>query len=130
MYTCTSYIPSTGSRLRNDGPKVHSTEDVCSTDEDLNILPQAQSTSTHERFTVDLNHHFEDSRKSAPPASSQSQTYRAIYDYEAREDDEVTFIEGDIILNGDPITEGWMFGTVQRTGQFGMLPSNYVELLK
>ncbi|KAA0194353.1 LIM and SH3 domain protein F42H10.3, partial [Fasciolopsis buskii] len=59
-----------------------------------------------------------------------SQTYRAIFDYEAREDDEVTFIEGDIILNGDPITEGWMFGTVQRTGQFGMLPSNYVEPMK
>lgn len=53
--------------------------------------------------------------------------YRAMYDYEAIEDDEVTFIEGDIILDGDPITTGWMYGTVQRTGQFGMLPSNYVE---
>ncbi|KAA3675239.1 uncharacterized protein DEA37_0005523 [Paragonimus westermani] len=53
--------------------------------------------------------------------------FRAVYDYEAKEEDEVSFIEGDVILNGDPITDGWMYGTVQRTGQFGMLPSNYVE---
>ncbi|KAF7256810.1 hypothetical protein EG68_05696 [Paragonimus skrjabini miyazakii] len=53
--------------------------------------------------------------------------FRAMYDYEAKEEDEVSFIEGDVILNGDPITDGWMYGTVQRTGQFGMLPSNYVE---
>ncbi|VDO60682.1 unnamed protein product [Schistosoma margrebowiei] len=54
-------------------------------------------------------------------------TFVAQYGYEAREDDEVTFKSGDIIVNGAPITEGWMYGTVQRTGKFGMLPSNYVK---
>lgn len=39
----------------------------------------------------------------------------------------MTFKSGDIIVNGAPITEGWMYGTVQRTGKFGMLPSNYVK---
>ncbi|VDK37338.1 unnamed protein product [Taenia asiatica] len=52
--------------------------------------------------------------------------FRAVYSYEAAEDDEVSFVEGDDILHGEPIDEGWMFGTVRRTGQFGMLPSNYV----
>lgn len=52
--------------------------------------------------------------------------FQAVYNYEAAEDDEVSFIEGDEILHGEPIDEGWMFGTVRRTGQFGMLPSNYV----
>ncbi|CDS39958.1 LIM and SH3 domain protein 1 [Echinococcus multilocularis] len=52
--------------------------------------------------------------------------FQAVYSYEAAEDDEVSFVEGDEILHGEPIDEGWMFGTVRRTGQFGMLPSNYV----
>ncbi|VDD81582.1 unnamed protein product [Mesocestoides corti] len=54
------------------------------------------------------------------------QHFRAAYDYDAADYDEVSFIEGDEILHGEPIDEGWMFGTVKRTGKFGMLPSNYV----
>ena len=40
---------------------------------------------------------------------------------------QVSFQEGDIIINGEIIDDGWMSGTVKRTGQTGMLPSNYVE---
>ncbi len=54
------------------------------------------------------------------------QHFQAVYNYDAAEDDEVSFREGDEILHGEPIDEGWMFGTVRRTGKFGMLPSNYV----
>ena len=53
--------------------------------------------------------------------------YQAIYDYEAQDNDEVSFKDGDIIINAVPIDEGWMTGTVHRTGQSGMLPANYVE---
>ncbi|KAI1289741.1 LIM and SH3 domain protein Lasp [Halotydeus destructor] len=52
---------------------------------------------------------------------------RAIYDYSAQDVDEVSFVDGDMIVNCLPIDEGWMTGTVQRTGQRGMLPANYVE---
>ncbi|VDK69858.1 unnamed protein product [Dibothriocephalus latus] len=52
--------------------------------------------------------------------------FQAVYDYEANEEDEVSFKEGDEILHGEPIDDGWMYGTVKRTGKFGMLPSNYV----
>ena len=55
------------------------------------------------------------------------QRYIAIYDYTAADDDEVTFSEGDVIVDATVIDEGWMEGRVQRTGQYGMLPSNYVE---
>nr|CAH8856047.1 unnamed protein product [Trichobilharzia regenti] len=55
-------------------------------------------------------------------------TFIAQYSYEAKDDDEVSFKPGDVIVNGEPISEGWMYGTVQRTGKFGMLPSNYVKL--
>ena len=35
--------------------------------------------------------------------------------------------EGDQIIFCQPIDAGWMEGTVEKTGQRGMLPSNYVE---
>ncbi|KAK3730549.1 hypothetical protein RRG08_006399 [Elysia crispata] len=53
--------------------------------------------------------------------------YRAMYDYTAADDDEVSFMDGDHICNVEIVDAGWMLGTVQRTGQHGMLPSNYVE---
>jgi len=53
--------------------------------------------------------------------------YQAMYDYDAQDNDEVSFREGDMVINCQPIDEGWMFGTIQRTNKRGMLPANYVE---
>lgn len=64
--------------------------------------------------------------QSSPP-STTTRMYRALYDYAAQDHDEVSFRDGDIIVNGQAIDEGWMYGTVQRTGRSGMLPANYVE---
>lgn len=55
--------------------------------------------------------------------------YKAIYDYAAADEDEVSFADGDVILDVQQIDEGWMFGRVERTGKQGMLPSNYVEAI-
>ncbi|VDL79230.1 unnamed protein product [Nippostrongylus brasiliensis] len=52
---------------------------------------------------------------------------KAIYDYTAADKDEVSFLEGDIIVNCEKVDDGWMTGTVQRTLQWGMLPANYVQ---
>uniref|UniRef100_A0A8V0Y4B1 Nebulin n=1 Tax=Gallus gallus TaxID=9031 RepID=A0A8V0Y4B1_CHICK len=59
--------------------------------------------------------------------STAGKTYRAMYDYTAADADEVSFKDGDTIVNVQAIDEGWMYGTVQRTGKTGMLPANYVE---
>uniref|UniRef100_A0A8C3GLA8 SH3 domain-containing protein n=1 Tax=Cairina moschata TaxID=8855 RepID=A0A8C3GLA8_CAIMO len=61
------------------------------------------------------------------PFSTLQKTYRAMYDYMAADADEVSFKDGDTIVNVQAIDEGWMYGTVQRTGKTGMLPANYVE---
>uniref|UniRef100_A0A3Q0TBL1 LIM and SH3 domain protein 1 n=1 Tax=Amphilophus citrinellus TaxID=61819 RepID=A0A3Q0TBL1_AMPCI len=53
--------------------------------------------------------------------------YQAMYSYVSAEADEVSLQEGDLILDVEPIDEGWMFGLNQRTGQRGMLPANYVR---
>ncbi|XP_011680430.2 LIM and SH3 domain protein Lasp isoform X5 [Strongylocentrotus purpuratus] len=62
-----------------------------------------------------------------PPSAGQPNKYRAIYDYLAADQDEVSFKEGDLVVNWQHIDEGWMTGTIERTGQKGMLPSNYVQ---
>uniref|UniRef100_A0A8C0N752 SH3 domain-containing protein n=1 Tax=Canis lupus familiaris TaxID=9615 RepID=A0A8C0N752_CANLF len=58
-----------------------------------------------------------------------SKIFRAMYDYMAADADEVSFRDGDAIVNVQAIDEGWMYGTVQRTGRTGMLPANYVEAI-
>ncbi|XP_077592354.1 LIM and SH3 domain protein 1-like isoform X7 [Stigmatopora nigra] len=63
----------------------------------------------------------------SPPQPSAVRVYRALYDYAAQDHDEVSFRDGDVIVNAQPIDEGWMYGTVRRTGKSGMLPANYVE---
>ncbi|XP_024142242.1 nebulin isoform X12 [Oryzias melastigma] len=61
--------------------------------------------------------------------STTGKTVRAMYDYTAADSDEVSFKDGDVIVNVQSIDEGWMYGTVQRTGKTGMLPANYVEAI-
>lgn len=51
----------------------------------------------------------------------------ALYDYEAQDEDEVGFNEGDQIVDCESVDEGWMIATVVRTNERGMLPSNYVQ---
>ncbi|XP_037880648.1 LIM and SH3 domain protein Lasp isoform X7 [Glossina fuscipes] len=60
-------------------------------------------------------------------SKSSVRVYRALYDYEAQDIDEVSFREGDIIFEVEAIDSGWMTGRVERTGKTGMLPANYVE---
>lgn len=51
---------------------------------------------------------------------------RALYDYQADEDNEISFDPDDIIIDIDKIDEGWWIGTAP-DGNRGMFPANYVE---
>lgn len=64
----------------------------------------------------------------AKSTTTKVRVYRALYDYEAQDTDEVGFMEGDLIFEVNSIDAGWMTGRVERTGKTGMLPANYVEL--
>lgn len=63
----------------------------------------------------------------AAPQKSKGMVCKAMYDYQAADSDEVSFMDGDIIIECQSVDPGWMTGRVERTGQYGMLPSNYVE---
>ena len=53
---------------------------------------------------------------------------RALYDYDADDDTEISFLPGDIITEIDMFDEGWWTGTGP-DGKVGMFPANYVQLL-
>ncbi|KAJ6644491.1 LIM and SH3 domain protein Lasp, partial [Pseudolycoriella hygida] len=72
-------------------------------------------------------HHQQQQQQQPPPQKSKMRAFRAIYDYEAQDSDEVSFSEGDIIFEVESIDAGWMTGRVERSGKTGMLPANYVE---
>ncbi|XP_060034114.1 nebulin isoform X19 [Erinaceus europaeus] len=85
------------------------------------VLPQQRSSSVATQQTT------VSSIPSHP--STAGKIFRAMYDYMAADADEVSFKDGDAIVNVQAIDEGWMYGTVQRTGRTGMLPANYVEAI-
>ena len=52
----------------------------------------------------------------------------AMYDYDAAEDNELTFKKGQIIMEVIALDDSWSEGRLLHNGQYGMFPSNYVEM--
>ncbi|XP_070760592.1 drebrin-like b isoform X1 [Enoplosus armatus] len=64
----------------------------------------------------------------AQETSDRGVCARALYDYQAADDTEVSFDPDDIITGIEMIDEGWWRG-YSPDGHFGMFPANYVELI-
>ncbi|XP_067945161.1 drebrin-like protein B [Watersipora subatra] len=80
-------------------------------------------------ITPTISHHTD------PPATGPSyeeedgsMKARALYDYQATADDEVSFDPGDLITNIEVVDEGWWIGTAS-DGSRGLFPANYVEVI-
>ena len=52
----------------------------------------------------------------------------AEYDYEKDEDNEISFAEGDLIVEIDFIDDDWWSGKHSKTQEVGLFPANYVKL--
>ncbi|TRY59272.1 hypothetical protein DNTS_016356 [Danionella cerebrum] len=94
----------------------------------LHGYPQAKTVEVQQRSSSVATQQTTVSSVPSHP-STTGKTVRAMYDYMAADNDEVSFKDGDVIVNVQSIDEGWMYGTVQRTGKTGMLPANYVEAI-
>lgn len=61
-----------------------------------------------------------------PPERTSRPSAVAEFDYEASEDNELSFKEGDVITDIDQVDEDWWLGTLK--GERKLFPSNYVSL--
>lgn len=63
---------------------------------------------------------------SAPAPVVSNRQAVALYDYEAAEENEISFLTDDIISGIEFVSEDWWSGNCK--GKLGLFPSNYVEL--
>lgn len=54
-------------------------------------------------------------------------TYRALYNYQPLNSDELELREGELVDVMEMCDDGWFVGTSQRTCRFGTFPGNYVR---
>ncbi|CAI5650807.1 unnamed protein product [Oreochromis niloticus] len=90
------------------------TANSCVTEPLYEDPPQAEETNTYE--------------VTAEETSDRGICARALYDYQAADDTEISFDPDDIITGIEMIDEGWWRG-YGPDGHFGMFPANYVELM-
>ena len=64
---------------------------------------------------------------SNPEQSSSAVKCVASYDYDAADENELSFREGDVIELISQAPDGWWYGSL--SGKQGLFPSNYVKLL-
>ncbi|XP_034402168.1 drebrin-like protein A isoform X2 [Cyclopterus lumpus] len=93
------------------------------------LYEAAPPAGTDEDLYEDVYHqHVSSSGDGDAETSGQGISAKALYDYQAVDDTELTVDPGDIITGIDMLDEGWWRGYGPQ-GNYGMFPANYVELL-
>ncbi|XP_029460035.1 drebrin-like protein isoform X2 [Rhinatrema bivittatum] len=88
------------------------------------IYEEAQGVQ-HPEATYEYSSHFHQEQELA----DKGLCARALYDYQAADDTEISFDPDNIITGIEMIDEGWWRG-YGPDGHFGMFPANYVELIQ
>lgn len=74
--------------------------------------------------------HQQPERRPLPTVSSlpSPQLFVATYAYNSKQEDELSFVVGDIIELISEVEDGWSKGKLKSTGSVGMYPTNFVAL--
>ena len=82
-----------------------------------------------EELPEDTKYEYSDNYQQTLNLEGKGLCARALYDYQAADDTEISFDPENIITNIEMIDEGWWRG-YGPDGHFGMFPANYVELIE
>ncbi|XP_060890040.1 drebrin-like protein B [Labrus mixtus] len=96
------------------------------TEDDLYEAPQP--VVTEDDLYENIYHNTPSAEETNVEAGGQDIRARAVYDYQAVDDTEITFDPDDIITGIEMVDEGWWRG-FGPDGNYGMFPANYVELI-
>lgn len=126
--------PHTRNLLAEGIPKRQDSDEERDTDVWEDEPPQTIPAVQHEEPTTqyDEQQYIEEHQDHDGYQGEQQQgtvTVRALYDYQASDDTEISFDPDDIITNVEILDEGWWTGTAPN-GSSGMFPSNYVEVIQ
>ncbi|KAJ2711705.1 actin binding protein [Coemansia spiralis] len=89
-----------------------------------------------ERLQQERERQAEAERQRAAPATTQQSREprepraRAVYDYDAQDEDELAFKEGEVIYSINQLDPGWWSGESEDGLRQGVFPSNFVEMIE
>ncbi|KAM4616421.1 drebrin-like b isoform 1-T1 [Polymixia lowei] len=129
------------SPVRATEPDVDDEQSRCEYDDEEEATPQQQwqeeapAANSHVQEAERNDGHEEPPQveEDTPEATAEETSdrgicARALYDYQAADDTEISFDPDDVITGIEMIDEGWWRG-YDPNGHFGMFPANYVELM-
>nr|XP_057912384.1 drebrin-like a [Doryrhamphus excisus] len=95
---------------------------------DATFPPGAGDVVYNVPWPADEHRGFDDDNTAEADDGGPNICAKAVYDYQAADDTEITFDPDDIITRIEMVDEGWWRG-YGPDGRYGMFPANYVELL-
>ncbi|XP_047655818.1 drebrin-like b isoform X2 [Tachysurus fulvidraco] len=114
---------------------VHQASPVCATEVEEVVSVQSSSHVEPQQYepVTEPENLYEDPQQEEEQnlyedSGDRGTCARALYDYQAADNTEISFDPDDIITGIEMIDEGWWRGYAP-DGHFGMFPANYVELL-
>ncbi|MEQ2245757.1 hypothetical protein ILYODFUR_031294 [Ilyodon furcidens] len=90
---------------------------------DLYVTPDSPETTENLYENI-----YQEAQEYDPGNSGQLYRAKALYDYQAADDTEITFDPDDIITEIEMLDEGWWRG-YGPDGHYGLFPANYVEII-
>ncbi|KAI9143484.1 hypothetical protein BKA69DRAFT_1123265 [Paraphysoderma sedebokerense] len=93
-------------------------------------LSQSQPQQHHEQDQshYDTSHYETSTQEGDNSTNANLLTCVALYDFSASEENEVSFNEGQRIVEVDMASDDWWCGTVEETGARGYFPKTYVDV--
>ncbi|ORZ00779.1 hypothetical protein BCR43DRAFT_485770 [Syncephalastrum racemosum] len=99
-------------------------------EEEKQAALQGQLDQTADRAVHSAQHAAGVAMADSETAGTHGQSAVVLFGYTAAESNEMTLLEGEIVVQIDQVDEGWWFGVSEDGRKQGLFPSNYVQLIE